>query len=57
MVGAARWGEAGAYPMHILLRGSLAQRLRIASGLVLFIFAATHLLNHALGLVLSLIHI
>jgi adenylate cyclase len=37
--------------MHILLRGSLAQRLRIASGLVLFIFATTHLLNHALGLV------
>ncbi|OYX26517.1 MAG: hypothetical protein B7Z10_03040 [Rhodobacterales bacterium 32-66-7] len=25
--------------------------LRIASGLVLFTFAATHLLNHALGLV------
>ena len=37
--------------MHILLRGSLAQRLRIASGLVLFTFATTHFLNHALGLV------
>jgi len=28
-----------------------AQRLRLATGLVLFAFAATHLLNHALGLV------
>ena len=37
--------------MHILLRGSLTQRLRIASGLVLFTFATTHFLNHALGLV------
>jgi adenylate cyclase len=37
--------------MHILLRGSLAQRLRIASGLVLFAFATTHFLNHTLGLV------
>jgi adenylate cyclase len=37
--------------MHILLRGSLSQRLRIASGLVLFAFAATHFLNHAVGLV------
>jgi|SoiMethySBSTD1v2_1073268.scaffolds.fasta_scaffold29390_2 adenylate cyclase len=37
--------------MHILLRGDLAQRLRIASGLVLFTFAATHFLNTAVGLV------
>ena len=37
--------------MHILLRGSLTQRLRIASGLVLFTFATTHFLNHAVGLV------
>jgi adenylate cyclase len=37
--------------MHILLRGSLAQRLRIGSGLVLFAFATTHLRNHTLGLV------
>lgn len=37
--------------MHILLRGDLTQHLRIASGLVLFAFAATHFLNHALGLV------
>jgi len=37
--------------MHILLRGDLAQRLRIASGLVLFAFAATHFLNTALGLI------
>src|SRR4029079_17486322 len=27
------------------------QRLRLATGLVLFMFAATHFLNHALGLV------
>src|SRR5262245_65426097 len=45
-------GQRRAYsPMHTLLRGSLAQRLRIASGLVLFAFASTHFLNHALGLV------
>jgi adenylate cyclase len=37
--------------VHILLRGEIAQRLRIASGLILFAFAATHFLNHAAGLV------
>jgi adenylate cyclase len=37
--------------VHILLRGEVAQRLRIASGLILFAFAATHFLNHAVGLV------
>lgn len=37
--------------MHVLWRGSFAQRLRLVSGLVLFTFAATHFLNHALGLV------
>ena len=37
--------------MHVLWRGTLAQRLRLASGLVLFAFAATHFLNHALGLI------
>jgi adenylate cyclase len=37
--------------MHILLRGSHVQRLRLAAGLVLFAFAATHLFNHALGLI------
>jgi adenylate cyclase len=37
--------------MHILLRGDLAQRLRIASGLILFTFATAHFLNTALGLV------
>lgn len=37
--------------MHVLLSGSLAQRLRLASGLVLFTFALTHFLNHAVGLV------
>lgn len=36
--------------MHVLLRGSLLQQLRLGSGLVLFAFAATHFLNHALGL-------
>ena len=36
---------------HPLLRGTPAQRLRLFSGLVLFAFAATHFLNHALGLV------
>ena len=30
---------------------SLTQRLRIASGLILFTFATTHFLNHAVGLV------
>ncbi|WP_053220737.1 adenylate/guanylate cyclase domain-containing protein [Methylobacterium indicum] len=39
--------EAGAR----LWRGSLAQRLRLISGLVLFAFAGTHFANHALGLV------
>jgi adenylate cyclase len=38
-------------PESRLLRGSLAQRLRILSGLILFAFVLTHLLNHALGLV------
>ena len=37
--------------MHILARGDIWQRLRLASGLVLFLFVATHLANHALGLV------
>ncbi|MGD9784235.1 MAG: 2Fe-2S iron-sulfur cluster-binding protein [Hyphomicrobiaceae bacterium] len=37
--------------MHVYFRGNLSQRLRLASGLVLFLFAATHFLNHALGLV------
>jgi adenylate cyclase len=36
--------------MHVLLRGDLVQRLRLGSGLVLFAFATTHFLNHALGL-------
>ena len=36
--------------MHVLLRGGTAQQLRIASGLILFAFAATHFCNHALGL-------
>lgn len=37
--------------MQILARGDIAQRLRLASGLVLFTFVATHLANHAMGLV------
>jgi adenylate cyclase len=36
--------------MYVLWRGSSAQRLRLGTGLVLFVFAATHFLNHALGL-------
>jgi hypothetical protein len=40
--------------MHILLRGGITQRLRIATGLILFTFATTHFLNHALGLVSAL---
>ena len=43
--------------MHVLLRGGLLQRLRLASGLVLFTFAGAHFLNHATGLVsLELMH-
>ena len=37
--------------MHVLARGDLLQRLRLGSGLILLAFAATHFLNHALGLV------
>jgi hypothetical protein len=37
--------------MHVLARGDVLQRLRLASGLVLLTFVATHFLNHALGLV------
>jgi adenylate cyclase len=41
---------------HLPLRrnaaaGDLAQRCRLVSGLVLFTFAATHFINHALGLI------
>ncbi len=36
--------------MHVLLRGDWRQRLRLVSGLILFTFATTHFLNHALGL-------
>jgi adenylate cyclase len=37
--------------MHVLWRGDTLQRLRLVSGLILFAFAATHFINHALGLV------
>src|ERR1700693_5676000 len=37
--------------MHVLARGDLLQRLRLASRLVRRTFAATHFLNHALGLI------
>lgn len=37
--------------MHILARGDHLQRLRLISGLILFLFAATHFLNTAIGLV------
>jgi len=36
--------------MHVLWRGDILQKLRLVSGLILFAFAATHFLNHALGL-------
>ena len=44
------WTAGNPNHMHILLRGDFAAA-RIASGLILFAFAATHFLNHALGLV------
>lgn len=34
----------------VLLRGTVSQKLRLLSGLILFAFAATHFLNHSLGL-------
>ncbi len=37
--------------MDVLWRGDVLQRMRLVSGLILFAFAATHFLNHALGLV------
>ena len=37
-------------PRSPLLGGTLAQRLRIGSGLILFAFVLTHFLNHALGI-------
>jgi adenylate cyclase len=37
--------------MNVLWRGSVVQRLRLASGLVLFSFVLTHFLNHAVGLI------
>ncbi len=36
--------------MQILLRGNTLQRARLVSGLILFAFALTHFLNHAMGL-------
>jgi adenylate cyclase len=37
--------------MHVYLRGDRLQKVRLASGLVLFAFAGTHFLNHAVGLI------
>ena len=37
--------------MHVLLRGDIVQKFRLVSGLILFLFATTHFLNHAVGLV------
>ena len=37
--------------MHILTRGDIPQRLRLISGLILFVFALTHFLNTAVGLI------
>lgn len=36
---------------HVLWRGDTLQRLRLVSGVILFLFATTHFLNHALGLI------
>ena len=38
-------------PRFSTLRRPSARSLRIATGLILFVYAATHLMNHALGLV------
>lgn len=44
--------------MHIYFRGDSLQKLRLLSGLVLLVFAGTHFLNHALGLVdLEVMHL
>lgn len=37
--------------MHVLMRGNIRNRLRIASGLYLFVFAFFHFINVGLGLV------
>lgn len=37
--------------MHVLSRGDTLQKLRLGSGIILFVFAATHFLNTAIGLV------
>jgi len=37
--------------LNVLARGDRLQHIRLASGLVLFAFVSTHLLNHALGIV------
>src|SRR5262245_8285199 len=37
--------------MHVYLGGDRLQKIRLASGLVLFAFAGTHFLNHAVGLI------
>jgi len=37
--------------MHVLMRGDYFQRARLLAGLILFTFAATHFLNHALGII------
>ncbi len=44
-------GDGEGNAVHVLWRGPVAQRIRLGTGLVLFTFAATHFLNHALGLV------
>ena len=37
--------------MHVLCRGDTLQKLRLGSGLILFLFATAHFLNTAIGLV------
>ena len=43
--------------MQVLKRGDVFQKARLISGLILFAFALTHFLNHAVGLVnIELMH-
>lgn len=44
----ARFREA---PIHVYLRGGELQLIRLCSGLVLFLFAAAHFINHAVALI------
>ena len=52
-----RTGEKKDVPQPGFRAGDAAQHLRLISGIILFLFAATHFLNHAAGLIsLELMH-